>query len=99
VTASARWVAERAGGAPPALRERALDHFRRIPDDAPLPERLAGAARLALDAVLRQGQDRAAALDLLAADSLLTLALLAQAEESPAGLAPFARRLVGAASA
>jgi len=99
VTAADRWLADHAAGAPPALRERALDHLRQTPDDGPLAARLAGAARVALDAVLRQGQDRAAALDLLAADSLLTLALLAQAEESPAGLEPFARRLVSAASA
>ncbi|HYC33936.1 MAG TPA: hypothetical protein VEB59_16720 [Gemmatimonadales bacterium] len=43
--------------------------------------------------------DRSAALDLLAADALITLALLAQADRDPARLAEFAAGLIRAASA
>jgi hypothetical protein len=63
----------------------------------PLPERLAAAGRRALALVERGPGDRASALDLLAADALITLALLAQAEQAPAGLAAFARAQLPAA--
>ena len=53
-------------------------------------ERLAGSARHALDRVLARGGDRSVALDLLAADALVTLALLAQAQEAPERLGAFA---------
>jgi len=59
-----------------------------------MPAWLASTAMQALEASLAQGTTRAAALDLLAADGLVTLALLAQAEASPAGLAAFARGLM-----
>lgn len=59
-----------------------------------LAERLAGAARSALTAAAAQSGGRAAALDLLAADALVTLALLRQAEEEPAMLQAFATRLL-----
>ena len=51
---------------------------------------LARAATAALDEVARQPEGRGAALDLLAADALITLALLAQAEADPARLHDFA---------
>jgi hypothetical protein len=51
---------------------------------------LARAATAALDEVARQPEGRGAALDLLAADALITLALLAQAEADPARLHEFA---------
>jgi hypothetical protein len=44
--------------------------------------------------VARHPGDRSAALDLLAADALITLALLAQAERDPASLHQFASSLV-----
>ena len=53
-------------------------------------EHLAGSARQALDRVLARGGDRSVALDLLAADALVTLALLAQAQEAPERLGAFA---------
>lgn len=59
------------------------------------PERLATAARGALDAALARTADRGAALDLLAADALVTLALAAQVETGPTELARFARGLRG----
>jgi hypothetical protein len=40
--------------------------------------------------------DRSVALDLLAADALITLALLAQAEADPGDLGPFAEQLLAA---
>jgi hypothetical protein len=57
---------------------------------------LAAAATAALDAVARQPEGRAAALDLLAADALITLALLAQAESDPSRLHEFAGRILHA---
>ena len=59
-----------------------------------LPDSLASAATDALGAVLNHRGDRSVALDLLSADALMTLALLAQAEENPDGLGAFAARLV-----
>jgi hypothetical protein len=64
----------------------------------PVPERLAAAGRRALALVERSAGDRASALDLLAADALVTLALLAQAEAAPDALAAFARAELRAGS-
>jgi hypothetical protein len=58
--------------------------------EAATPEALAGAGRRALDRVLARAGDRSVALDLLAADALVTLALLAQAQASPERLGEFA---------
>jgi hypothetical protein len=55
-----------------------------------VPAALARAARQALDQVLTHPGDRSVALDLLAADALITLALLAQAQRAPEGLSEFA---------
>jgi hypothetical protein len=51
---------------------------------------LASAGQTALGRVLSHTGDRSAALDLLAADALITLALRAQAEEGPERLEEFA---------
>jgi hypothetical protein len=59
-----------------------------------VPEVLARGARRALTGVLAQPGDRSAALDLLAGDALITLALLAQAEAAPQELGRFARALL-----
>lgn len=58
--------------------------------DAATPEALAASGRRALDRVLARGGDRSVALDLLAADALVTLALLAQAQQAPERLGAFA---------
>ena len=58
------------------------------------PGALGARARHYLEAVPVAGS-RAAALDLLAADGLITLALLAQAEDRPEALGDFASSLVG----
>jgi hypothetical protein len=54
---------------------------------------LAEAGELALKASVRRGAGRDAALDLLAADALITLALLEVAERDPSSLGAEARRL------
>lgn len=61
---------------------------------APMPDRLAHAARLALGSVEEHPGDRSAALDLLAADALITLALLRQSQDDAGGLHAFATRLL-----
>jgi hypothetical protein len=61
---------------------------------APSPEALAASGRRALDRVLEHEGDRSVALDLLAADALVTLALLAQAQRAPDRLGAFASALL-----
>lgn len=85
------WVASRTVGAPDALRRRTHD-FLVEAGDAPLPRRLALAAQAALERATA-ARSRDGALDLLAADALITLALLAAAERDPAGLEAEARAL------
>lgn len=63
---------------------------------AGLADQLAIAARKALAAVAEHPGDRPAALDLLAADALITLALLRQSEADAGGLGAFATRLLEA---
>jgi hypothetical protein len=89
-----RWFREQCKGAPAPLRERAAHYLARHRED-PLSRGLAGAADDALRTVLAHSGDRSVALDLLAADALLTLALKATALEDPAGLARFAAELRG----
>lgn len=54
------------------------------------PDALAASGRRALDQVLAHAGGRPVALDLLAADALVTLALLAQAQRAPERLGEFA---------
>ena len=65
--------------------------------DGPVAEGLARAGNRALDRVAAHPGDRSVALDLLSADALITLALLAQAETRPAELDAFAASLLKAA--
>ncbi|MGH7561169.1 MAG: hypothetical protein ACRENB_09115 [Gemmatimonadales bacterium] len=86
-----RWFEEQSAGAPPELRARAARFvFETDRGSADPASALGVAARAALARALERGNDRSAALDLLAADALLTLALLARAELDAAGLAAFA---------
>jgi hypothetical protein len=62
--------------------------------EAATPEALADSGRRALHRVLTGAGDRSVALDLLAADALVTLALLAQAQTSPERLGVFAAGLL-----
>jgi hypothetical protein len=86
------WVTSRIDGAPEALRSRVEEWISRCSDSA-VPDRLASAGALALSAADKPGAARESALDLLAADALITLALLHHAEHEPAGLESAARQL------
>jgi hypothetical protein len=92
LTAEERWFAEHSAGAPAPLQQRAARYLTQQ-GDSELSTRLGGAAGDALASVLAHRGDRSVALDLLAADALLTLALKARALEDPAGLARFAAEL------
>jgi len=87
------WLGARTAGAPDALRERVAAWAAQAPAEAELGAALVAAGRAALDGAVAQGRDRAAALDLLTADALVTLALLARAEAAPASLGDFARQV------
>jgi hypothetical protein len=91
------WLERHTAAAPPALRGRVREHALAVPSDRPVPQVLASAGRRALDRVVAHPGDRSVALDLLAADALITLALLAQAQEEPAALGRFATSLLQAA--
>lgn len=80
------WLASHTAGAPDALCERVLAWAALTDPGQPIPERLSRAGQAALEAVLHSGPDRSVALDLLAADALVTLAFLAQAESDPGKL-------------
>lgn len=87
------WLDRRTAEAPEALRAKVY-HYAAAAGDGPRPETLARAGWIALEGVLAHPGDRGAALDLLAADALVTLALLAQAEANPRELGAFAERLL-----
>lgn len=86
------WLDSQLAGAPEALVERT----REFVTDPVTADTLAVAADQALGRAIGAGCDRRGALDLLAADALVTLALAAQNEVEPDGLARFARSLLGA---
>jgi hypothetical protein len=86
------WLSARLDETPGELADRALEFLAAAPDQ-PLPDRLAEAGRLALARATEGGTGRGVALDLVAADALVTLALAAQVESAPSDLARFARRL------
>ncbi len=90
------WLERHTARAPEALRGRVVEYARRVSPEPTIAQSLARAGEAALSHALEHPGDRAAALDLLAADALVTLALLAQAEQGAAGLAGFAEELVQA---
>jgi hypothetical protein len=94
VTALAAWLDRHTTEAPAALRARARDHAEAVGGGGRAPDLLARAGQRALDLVVDHPGDRSAALDLLAADALITLALLAQAESAPERLGEFASTLL-----
>jgi hypothetical protein len=96
VTALAAWLDRHTSQAPTALRARVLDRVNATAGGGPAPDLLARAGQRALDLVVDHPGDRSAALDLLAADALITLALLAQAESAPERLGEFATTLLQA---
>ena len=92
----ADWLDQHTGQAPAALRARVREHAESARMNASLPGALADAGRHALARVLDHPGDRSVALDLLAADALVTLALLAQAQTSPERLGDFATSVLHA---
>jgi hypothetical protein len=93
--AVADWLDQHTGQAPTALRAR-VRQYALLAAGALLPHVLASAGQTALDQVLSHPGDRTAALDLLAADALITLALLAQAVTNPDRLDEFATSVIQA---
>jgi hypothetical protein len=91
----ADWLDQHTSQAPTALRAR-VRQYALLAAGASLPHVLASAGQTALDQVLSHPGDRSAALDLLAADALITLALLAQAETNPDRLDEFATSVIQA---
>jgi len=87
-----QWFTNHTTGAPAQLRQQVVTYFDATPAGM-LSDRLAVAGDAALQAATAAGRTRAAAIDLLAADALITLALLATAERSPATLASAAAEL------
>ncbi|MGH7538123.1 MAG: hypothetical protein ACREMF_05780 [Gemmatimonadales bacterium] len=88
------WLESRRPAPPPTLRTH-LD--QQVSDlAAELPEHLVARGCALLDDVLARPEGgRALALDLLAADALVTYAFEAQAERDPHGLVTLARRVAG----
>lgn len=99
MTGFSPWLEEQVARAPAALAANARRFLARVAGEAPEAARLAEAGRLALASGLGQGGERDGALDLLTADALITLALLAQSSSAPGTLGAFAEGLVEAASA
>jgi hypothetical protein len=85
----ADWLDRHTAKAPPALRVQ-VQSYAAGQSVHSLPDHLAIAADSALTRVLAHPGDRSVALDLLAADALITLALLAQAQAAPGRLEEFA---------
>jgi hypothetical protein len=88
------WLDWHTASAPEALRVRVRDYASACGDRTDVAAALAAAAADALANVLAHPGDRSVALDLLAADALVTLALLAQAQRAPDHLGAFAERLL-----
>ena len=95
MTDLADWLDHHTRSAPSALRARVKAHALGASAES-VPAALALAGRQALDSVVAHPGDRSVALDLLAADALITLALLAQAQRAPGELAAFAASILQA---
>lgn len=89
---SQAWLDAQLAGAPDELVARTREFIRRE-GGAVNAEALARAGDAALATAMAESSDRTAALDLLAADALVTLALAAQADADPDALRAFAARL------
>jgi hypothetical protein len=88
------WLDSETRRAPAALRARVRSHALTAGTTESIPAALAEAGRNALELIAEHPGDRSVALDLLAADALITLALLAQAQDAPERLADFAAALL-----
>ena len=94
------WLADREPVPPRILRERVEALALEIPDqDGETPDQLLAAAEAALERMAREGtDDRAAALDLLAVDALVTYAF-EFAAQSPDGIPRLSERAMTRLSA
>jgi hypothetical protein len=88
------WLERHTASAPDALVARVREHAASVRDEGDPARALAAAGDQALAGVLAHPGDRSVALDLLAADALITLALLAAAEMAPERLGEFAHGLL-----
>ena len=89
------WLEAKTSDAPFPLRARVLEHALAAPPrGSSYAEHLGLTAQELLTRVEEHPGDRSVALDLLAADALITLALLARAEAAPERLAEFATGLL-----
>lgn len=91
-----RWLEARTVRGPTILRNRVLEHARAPSEAGSVAEHLSLVAERVLAIVEEHPGDRSIALDLLAADALITLALLAQSEAAPETLDAFAEGLLAA---
>lgn len=93
------WLDARRPAPPPPLRAHLARRLPPGPDgtgEGALPDHLAAAGRELLARVLSNpAPGRDLALDLLAADALVTYAFEAQAEEDPTRLVELAQRIAG----
>lgn len=88
------WLLQHTRQSPPLLRAR-VQRYADTATGPTLAASLSVAADAALTEVLSHPGDRSIALDLLAADALITLALLAQAQTAPEQLEEFAISVLG----
>ena len=89
------WLDQHTSQAPSALRARVRELALAASADTRATT-LSRAGQAALDRVLSHSGDRSAALDLLAADALITLALQFQAQDAPELLEEFATSVLRA---
>jgi hypothetical protein len=94
VSVDADWLLQHTRQSPALLRVR-VQQYAAAANGPTLATALASAAEAALREVLSHPGDRSVALDLLAADALITLALLAQAQIAPEQLEEFAISVLG----
>lgn len=87
------WLDRHTSQAPTALQKRVREYAMAASGET-LSGALATAGHSALEWVLSHPGDRSAALDLLTADALITLALLAESEVAPGRLEEFATRVL-----
>jgi hypothetical protein len=88
------WLERHIASAPDTLATRVREYAASVRDEGDPAITLAAAGDKALAGVLAHSGDRSVALDLLAADALITLALLAAAEIVPERLGEFAHGLL-----
>jgi hypothetical protein len=88
------WLDRHIAAAPPALRDRLVALTTALRGHHDLAPALAEAGRATVERVIASRGDRSEALNLLAADGLLTLSLLAKSESDPVELARWSAALL-----